>query len=163
MRNIEQHAPHSGVEDAFNLTKHAAQASSCPLEGTTIAQDAKRHIGLDQLHSPLVQLEEPKKVRAILGVENDLRKKGSQVVGAMARTGRGNDNISDTGHLQRRWLQRRSVAWVCKPGGSICGSMDVRVHADGRFPQQSDMHRVGMASSAIVGLVELYFVCRVLV
>ena len=41
--------------------------------------------------------------------------------------------------------------------------MDVRVHVDGRFSQWSDMHRVGMASRAIVGLVEVYFVFRVLV
>jgi len=49
-----------------------------------------------------MQLEEPKKVRAILRVEDDLREKGSQVVGAIARTGRGSDSISDTGDLQSR-------------------------------------------------------------
>ena len=41
--------------------------------------------------------------------------------------------------------------------------MDVRIHVDGHFSWLNDMHRVGIASRAIVGLVEVYFVFRVLI
>lgn len=98
-RDIEQHTPHPGVEDAFSLAKHAAQASSGPLEHAGVARDAERHIGLDHFYGPLVQLEETKEVRVRRGVEDDLRDKGSQVVRAMARTGRGRDSISGHGTL----------------------------------------------------------------
>ena len=48
-------------------------------------------------------------------------------------------------------------------GTSSRGGMDVRVHVDGLFSYRSDMYRVGMASRAIVGLVEVHFVFRVLI
>jgi hypothetical protein len=40
---------------------------------------------------------------------------------------------------------------------------DVRVYVDGLFSCQRDVYCVGMASGAVVGLVEVYFVCRVLI
>ena len=53
--NIEQHAPHPGVKDVFNLgAKHTAQASSGSLEHATVARDAERHISLNHLHGLLV-------------------------------------------------------------------------------------------------------------
>ena len=53
--DIEQHAPHPGVKDVFNLgAKHAVQASSGSLEHAAVVRDAECHIGLDHLHSLLV-------------------------------------------------------------------------------------------------------------
>ena len=41
--------------------------------------------------------------------------------------------------------------------------MDVRVYVGGLFSLLSDAYRVGMAPRAVVGLIEVYFVFRVLV
>jgi len=41
--------------------------------------------------------------------------------------------------------------------------IDVRVDVDGLFSWLSDVYGVGVASGAIVGLVEVYFMCRVLI
>ena len=52
---------------------HHIPGSKTPLEHAAVARDAERHIGLDYLHGPLVQLEEPKKVGVCRGVTDDLR------------------------------------------------------------------------------------------
>jgi hypothetical protein len=44
-----------------------------------------------------------------------------------------------------------------------CGGIDVRVYVCGFFSLLSDAYRTGMASRAVVGLVEVYFMFRVLV
>ena len=74
-QDVEQHAPHAGVEDASELTKHAAQAVAAPLERAAVARDAERHLGLDHLDgpSPPAQVEEPEKVGVRRRVEDDLR------------------------------------------------------------------------------------------
>jgi hypothetical protein len=41
--------------------------------------------------------------------------------------------------------------------------VDARVYVNRLFSWLSDMYRVGMASRAIVGLVEVYFVSRVFI
>jgi hypothetical protein len=42
-------------------------------------------------------------------------------------------------------------------------NVDVRVYVDRLFSWQRDVYCVGMASGAVVGLVEVNFVCRVLI
>jgi hypothetical protein len=44
-----------------------------------------------------------------------------------------------------------------------CGGVDARVDVDGLFSWLSDVYGVGMASGAVVRLVEVYFVWRVLI
>ena len=48
-------------------------------------------------------------------------------------------------------------------GYSSCGSINVRVDVDGLFSWLSDVHGVGMASGAVIGLVKMYFMGRVFV
>jgi hypothetical protein len=47
--------------------------------------------------------------------------------------------------------------------GWCCASIDVRVNVYGLFPWLSDVHGVSMASRTVVGLIEVYFVGRVLI
>ena len=44
-----------------------------------------------------------------------------------------------------------------------CSRIDAPVYVGGHFPWLSDVYGVGMASRAIFGLVEVYFVLRVLI
>jgi hypothetical protein len=47
--------------------------------------------------------------------------------------------------------------------GGECSRIDAPVYVCGHFPWLSDVHGVGMASRAVFGLVEVYFVLRVLI